>query len=88
MGQSVKERQAKYRASRASAGETGNGERRLSMWVTTEAQLALERLAKHEKKTMRAVLERLVVEADEANLQHLGEDAPQWGAYFGISVTR
>ena len=88
MGQSVKERQAKYRASRASAGESGNGERRLSMWVTTEAQLALERLAKHEKKTMRAVLERLVVEADEANLQNLSEDAPQWGEYFGISVTR
>jgi hypothetical protein len=83
MGQTAKERQAKYRAKRDTAGVNGNGERKLSMWVATETQLALRRLARREKTTLRAVLERLVREADEANLAALSIDAPEWDEYFG-----
>jgi len=45
MAQTAAERQAAYRARRATAGNDGNGERRLSMWVTTESDLALARQA-------------------------------------------
>jgi hypothetical protein len=45
MAQTTAERQAAYRARRATAGDDGNGDRRLSTWVTTEADLALARLA-------------------------------------------
>ena len=50
MTQTAAERQANYRARRPFAGETGNGERRLSMWVNTAASLQLARLARLMRK--------------------------------------
>ncbi|WP_236002484.1 hypothetical protein [Paraburkholderia elongata] len=55
MAQTTAERQAAYRARRATAGNDGNGERRLSMWVTTEADLALARLACRYSVTKREI---------------------------------
>ena len=45
MTQTTAQRQAAYRARRDTAGKDGNGDRRLDMWVSTEAYLALTRLA-------------------------------------------
>jgi len=43
MAQTTAQRQAAYWARRATAGEDANGERRLDMWVSSEADLALAR---------------------------------------------
>lgn len=80
MGKSVAQRQAQYRATRAEAGE--NGERRLNAWVSTGAKLALERLARREGVSLRVVLERLIVAADDEVLAGLEMDSPEWSAYF------
>jgi len=89
-GQKVKvaktaaQRQAAYRARRSSAGREGNGERRLGVWVESGVALALARLARHEGGTQRAVLERLIRQADERVLSGIELDTPQWDAYFGV----
>lgn len=56
MAQTNAEQQSAYRARRATAGTDGNGERRLDMWVTTEAELALARLARRYSVTKREML--------------------------------
>ena len=83
MGMSSAQRQAQYRAKRPFAGADGNGERRISCWVNTSAQLALARLARREKTSMRAVLERLLAAEDERVLAGLRGDEAAWDAYFG-----
>jgi hypothetical protein len=89
MAKTVAQRQAAYRSRRAQAGQDGNGERRLSLWVSTGASLALARLARHHKMTQRAILERLVTAEDDRVLKGIELDTPQWAAYFGVSaVTR
>ncbi len=55
MAQTTAQRQAAYRARRATAGKEGNGERRLDMWVSTEADLALARLARRFALTKRQI---------------------------------
>jgi len=82
MAQTTAERQAAYRARRATAGNDGNGERRLSMWVTTEADLALARLACRYSVTKREMLERLIVRADAAIVRKLDPDSAEWNVYF------
>ena len=58
------QRQQAYRAGRARAGD--NGELRINTFVTTSAALGLKRLAKHHGVTQRAMLERLIGDADKA----------------------
>lgn len=82
MPKTAAQRQAAYRANRHNAGATGNGERRLNTWLTTEASLALARLAKHEQLTQREVLERLITVADDKILATLRAGTPAWDAYF------
>ena len=65
MASSNKERQAKYRANRATAGPKGDGERRLEFWIASAAYFALGRVAKHRKLTKRAVLEALILREDD-----------------------
>jgi hypothetical protein len=84
MAQTTAERQAAFRARRATAGDDGNGERRLDMWVTTEADLALARLARHYSVTKREMLERLVVRADAAIVRRLDPDSAEWDTYFQV----
>ena len=84
MAQTTAERQAAYRARRATAGNDGNGERRLDMWVTTEADLALARLAHRYSVTKREMLERLVVRADAAVVRRFDPDSAEWDAYFRV----
>lgn len=82
MALTTAQRQAAYRARRATAGESGNGDRRLDMWVSTEADLALARLARRYAVTKRQMLERLITRADDAIVRRLDPDSPQWDAYF------
>jgi hypothetical protein len=82
MASTTAQRQAAYRARRATAGESGNGDRRIDMWVSTEADLALARLAHRFGCTKRQMLERLIVRADDAIVRRLDPDSTQWGVYF------
>ena len=82
MTQTTAQRQAAYRARRETAGKDGNGERWLDMWVSTEADLALARLALRYAVTRRQMLERLVMRADDAIVRRLDPDSTQWDAYF------
>lgn len=77
MAQTTAQRQAAYRARRATAGKDGNGERRLDLWVSTEADLALARLAQRYTVTKRQMLERLITRADDAIVRKLDPDSQQ-----------
>lgn len=85
MAQTTAQRQAAYRARRATAGKNGNGERRLDMWVSSEADLALARLARRYAVTKREMLERLIARADDAIVRRLDPDSEQWDHYFKAS---
>jgi hypothetical protein len=76
------ERQAAYRKNRPTAGE--NGERRINTWVTTGTALALARLARHHGVTNRAMLERLIVAADDTITAKLDPTSPAWESYFRV----
>jgi hypothetical protein len=82
MAQTTAQRQAAWRARRATAGKDGNGERRLDMWISTEAELALARLARRYEVTKRQMLERLITRADDAIVRRLDPDSTHWDAYF------
>ena len=84
MAQTTAQRQAAYRARRATAGNEGNGERRLDMWVSTEADLALARLARRFAVTKRQMLERLILRADDAIVRRLDPDSEHWDQYFNV----
>ena len=86
MGMSAAERQKKYRRSRVLAGVDGLGERRLSMWVSLEAGLALERLARRDGVTLKVALEKLVLAKDRQNLAAMVANTPEWVEYFGGEV--
>ncbi|AOJ67344.1 MULTISPECIES: hypothetical protein [Burkholderia] len=83
MTQTTAQRQAAYRARRETAGKDGNGDRRLDMWMSTEAYLALTRLARRYSVTKRQMLERLIARADDAIVRRLDPDSEQWDQYFG-----
>lgn len=75
------QRQAQYRQRRAESGE--NGERRISMWVSTAAALALKRLARHNGITQRQVIEMFVIAADERIMRDL--DDARMNAYLDVT---
>jgi hypothetical protein len=77
------ERQAAYRQSRSTTGE--NGERRINTWVSTGAALALARLARHHDITHRAMLERLIVDADTRIVAQIDYPSPEWTAYMRVT---
>ena len=89
MAKTAAQRQAEYRTRRPSAGSDGNGERRLNVWISTNADLALERLARRYCVTKRAMIEQIVTVEDERILADIALDSPDWDTYFGTqSVTR
>jgi hypothetical protein len=61
MAKTAAQRQAAYRAQRPFAGSTGNGERRLSIWIDTSTELAITRLARRYAVTKRRVFETVSV---------------------------
>ncbi len=82
MAKTAAERQKAYRAQRQFAGEDGNGERRITAYVSTRAALALNRMAKSYGVTKREMLERLVVAAEDKLLEGMKSDSPEWEKYF------
>ena len=85
MPKTAAQRQAMYRARRPFAGTDGNGERRLNLWLSTHADLALERLARHYRVTKREFIDRLVTAEDELILSTIILDSPEWNNYFQIA---
>ncbi|MCG5076584.1 hypothetical protein [Paraburkholderia tagetis] len=82
MAQSTAQRQAAWRGRRPTAGNSGNGDRRLDVWVSAEANLALARLARRHTVTKRQMLEQLIANADDAIVRELDPYTPQWNSYF------
>ncbi len=83
MAKTAAERQADYRDRRATAGD--NGEKRINTWVDAGVALALDRLAQHHKLSKRAMLERLVLAADEGIVSTLDPDSVEWATYFEVT---
>jgi len=74
------ERQAAYRA-RQACGEN-DGQKRVSLWLSTACALALARLARRHGSTQREFLEKLVLAEDDKVLATMALDSPEWSAYF------
>jgi hypothetical protein len=79
------QRQAAYRARRPTAGPDHNGERRLTVWVSTGAAMALARLARRYQVTQRAMLEQLLTAADDDVLRTLDADTAELDTYLGLA---
>ena len=88
MAKTAAQRQAAYRARRPHAGNDGNGERRLSIWIDTRASLALARLARRYAVTQQALIEQLLIAEDNRILAGIELDSAQWRAYFVDTVLR
>ena len=86
MAKTAVQRQAQYRARRPHAGDDGNGERRLSLWVSSGTTLALDRLARRYCVTKQEMIERLVTAEDDRVLSKIELDSPEWDVYFGTAV--
>lgn len=82
MAKTVAERQAAYRARRDTAGVDGNGQRRVSMWLSTGAALAMVRLASRYGVTQRELVEKMLLAEDERVLATLSVDTREWEMYF------
>lgn len=82
MAKSTAERQAAYRARQDIEGAHGNGQRRVSMWLSTGAALALARLANRYGVTQRVFVENILVAEDERILATMTIDTPDWDGYF------
>lgn len=79
------QRQAEYRARRPLAGE----QRRVNLWISTTASLALDRLSSHYAVTKQELLEKLLVEHEELVLNSITIDSPAWNTYLYVkAVTR
>ena len=57
--------------------------RRLDMWIDHRAMLALDRLARHQGLTRTAVLERLILDADDTTGRALDDAA--FHQYLGVT---
>lgn len=75
MALSSAERQRAYRDRQREAGE------RLNIFVDVTAKRALERLARHHAVTQRAMLERLLADAEQDVVDSLGRR--ERSAYYG-----
>lgn len=83
MAKTAAERQKEYRANRQFAGEEGNGERRITAYVSTRAALALQRLANSYGVTKRGLLEKLLIEEEDKVLKGLSLDSREGKKYLG-----
>lgn len=82
---STRERQAKYRTQRDIAND-GEGERRLNTWISSRAYFALKRLAAGEGVSQKAIIERLILDADENNFMILRDDDKGFDQYLQGSL--
>ena len=82
MAKSTSERQAAFRARQSSAGADGNAQRRISMWLSTGAALALARLARRYGVTQREQVQSMVLAEDSRILKTIAMDTSEWEEYF------
>jgi uncharacterized protein YhjY with autotransporter beta-barrel domain len=90
MAKTTAERQAAYRERQDSGGVDGNGQRRVSMWLSTEAALALRRLSSRYGVTQRELVANMLLAEDERILATMKIDTTEWDSYFArqrMSVT-
>jgi dephospho-CoA kinase len=71
MATTAAERQRKYRENRKLCG---NGYRQINVWISTEAALALKRMAKRDGVTQREMLERMLVETQDRLIRDMTDD--------------
>lgn len=79
------QRQAAYRSRRPTAGPDHNGERRLTVWVSTGAAMALARLARRYQVTQRTMVEHLLTAADDDVLRTLAADTAELDTYLSLA---
>jgi len=82
MAKTTAERQAAYRERQDSGGVDGNGQRRVSMWLSTGAAFAMARLASRYGVTQRELVENMLLAEDERVLATMKIDTPEWDGYF------
>lgn len=90
MAKTTAERQAAYRERQDRGGVDGNGQRRVSIWLSTEAALALRRLSSRYGVTQRELVENMLLAEDERILATMKIDTTEWDSYFArqrMSVT-
>jgi len=90
MAKTTAKRQAAYRERQDSGGVDGNGQRRVSMWLSTEAALALGRLSSRYGVTQRELVENMLLAEDERIFATMKIDTTEWDSYFArqrMSVT-
>ena len=87
MAKSTAERQAAYRERQDSGGIDGNGQRRISMWLSSGAAFAMARLASRYGVTQRALFENMVPAQDERVLATIMIDTPESNTYFSRKRT-
>jgi UDP-N-acetyl-D-mannosaminuronate dehydrogenase len=80
MALTAAERQKRYRETRKLAE---NGYRQVNIWLSTEAYLALKRLAQRDGVTQREMLERLLVDAQNKVIAQLSDN--ELSAYLSLS---
>lgn len=86
MAKTTAQRQAEFRARRPMAGD--NGERRLSLWVSTSAALALDRLVRRYRVTKREMIERLIKIEDDGIIGDIDLNSVEWDEYFEVAPPR
>jgi hypothetical protein len=70
MALTAAERQKRYRENRKL---TDNGYRQINVWVSTEAALALKRMALRYGVTQREMLERALIDAQERIMREMSD---------------
>jgi len=84
MAKSGAERQREYRM-RAHERNNQDGDRRINTWLRAQAVFALRRLAKHHGLSQREILERIILDADNAVLETLAPDSPELDKYLCVT---
>lgn len=77
-------RQAEYRKRKETGGDNGGDSAayNLNQWISVQAHCALSRLVAHSGLTKAQILEQLIIAADDANLEMMGDwESPAHIAY-------
>jgi hypothetical protein len=84
MAKNTKERQQEYRDRQ----RLSSVDRRLNLWINSQAYCALERLSDHFRITKRKVIEQLIVilDSDVTGIKKL--DPSEWDEYFNENALR
>ena len=78
MAKNTKERQQEYRDRQ----RLSSVDRRLNLWINSQAYCALERLSDHFRITKREVIEQLIVILDSDVTEIRKLDPTKWDEYF------